>query len=118
MKSLTIFTGTHGDDIWVLISSALRAGGDLQVSLRVRLSMNREREGRIFQQIDRSFGCGPKISSRITRIGVARIACSVFLSKRVDVSDDPIGEIADDTAEHFDHDHHATLQALRKMIRN
>ena len=26
-------------------------------SLRVRLSMNREREGRIFQQIDRSFGC-------------------------------------------------------------
>ena len=26
-------------------------------SLRVRLSMNREREGKIFQQIDRSFGC-------------------------------------------------------------
>ena len=43
---------------------------------------------------------------------------TVMKSKRVDVSDDPIGEITADTAEHFDHDHHAKLQALRKMIRN
>ena len=39
-------------------------------------------------------------------------------SERIDLSDDPTGEITPDAAKHFGHDHHTTLQALHKMIGN